>query len=150
MWWWSVATMSDTGQPPRMARPTGSMRWKTAISTCHACTFSVEFPYPDFVRILQVSAVHIYLTVPFVLSWSALRGNGRRLRDSRFAHGAGSRSHRAREERLVGGTSSPDEIADQVDRVLDHPDRMQAMRAAARNTILQRYDLKNARNSRSN
>ena len=37
---------------------------------------------------------------------------------------------------------SPEEIADQVDRVLSHPDRMQVMRDAARETILQRYDLK--------
>jgi glycosyltransferase involved in cell wall biosynthesis len=34
-----------------------------------------------------------------------------------------------------------DGIVDAVSRVLDHPDRMQAMRAAARRTTLGRYDL---------
>jgi glycosyltransferase involved in cell wall biosynthesis len=34
-----------------------------------------------------------------------------------------------------------DGIVDAVGRVLDHPDRMQAMRAAARRTAVERYDL---------
>ena len=34
--------------------------------------FTGAIPYADFVRVLQVSAVHVYLTAPFVLSWSAL------------------------------------------------------------------------------
>lgn len=37
---------------------------------------------------------------------------------------------------------SPTEIADQIDAVLDHPDRMAHLRASARETIVQRYSLK--------
>lgn len=104
--------------------------------------FLGRVPYPDFVRILQVSAVHIYLTVPFVLSWSALEAMaaGCAIVGSRTAPVAEVIEHE--KNGLLVDFFSPDEIADQVDRVLDHPDRMQAMRAAARNTILQRYDLK--------
>ena len=29
-------------------------------------------PYRDYLRVLQVSACHVYLTYPFVLSWSCL------------------------------------------------------------------------------
>ena len=34
--------------------------------------FLGRLPYDDYVKVLQVSAVHVYLTAPFVLSWSLI------------------------------------------------------------------------------
>jgi len=36
---------------------------------------------------------------------------------------------------------SPEAIADQVDRVMQHPDRMARLRREARRTIVEKYDL---------
>jgi glycosyltransferase involved in cell wall biosynthesis len=99
--------------------------------------------YDQFVRVLQVSAAHIYLTVPFVLSWSMLEA---------MAAGCavvGSRTAPVEEvledgrNGLLADFHSPDEIADRVAAVLDAPDRMAPLRRAARRTVLERYDLRN-------
>jgi glycosyltransferase involved in cell wall biosynthesis len=97
--------------------------------------------YQQYLRLLQVSQAHVYLTVPFVLSWSMLEA---------MAAGCvviGSDTPPVAEviedgrNGLLADFFSPNEIADRVDEVLDHPDRHTEMRLNARRTILERYAL---------
>jgi glycosyltransferase involved in cell wall biosynthesis len=102
--------------------------------------FLGKVPHGRFVAALQVSSLHLYLTMPFVLSWSFMEA---------MAAGClvlGSRTAPV-EEMLVEGENGfftdffdPVQIAQDVERALSHPDR-QAVRRAARQTILDRYDL---------
>lgn len=98
-------------------------------------------PYDKFANVLRVSSAHIYLTYPFVLSWSMMEA---------MASGCliiGSDTAPVREVLRDGENGlmvdffKPDEVVEQVVRVMEHPDRMQDIREAARQTILDNYDL---------
>jgi glycosyltransferase involved in cell wall biosynthesis len=105
--------------------------------------FLGRVPYGKYLQVLQLSGVHLYLTVPFVLSWSMLEA---------MAAGCVVVASRTPpvEEVIKDGKNgllvdffSPDELADKVDTVLDDPEQMQAMRNAARQTVVRRYALEN-------
>ncbi len=99
-------------------------------------------PYADFLKILQISSAHIYLTYPFVLSWSMLEAM------SAECLVVGSNTPpvmeviRHGENGLIADFFSPEDVAQKVISVLDHKDRMRDLRKAARQTVVDRYDLK--------
>ena len=97
--------------------------------------------YANYVQVLQLSSVHVYLTIPFVLSWSMLEAM------SAECLVVGSDTAPVREaiedgkNGLLVDFFSPSAIADRVDEVLDHPDQMAKIRKQARKTIVSRYEL---------
>ncbi|WP_431857412.1 glycosyltransferase family 4 protein [Azospirillum sp.] len=129
------------------ARPTGAPNWRTKmLEEVRLDPARVHFlgrvPYTMFLRVVQVSRAHIYLTYPFVLSWSMLEA---------MACGAliiGSNTPPVTEvieegrNGLLVDFFDPKGVADRVDEALDAPHRFEAVRAAARRTVLERYDLR--------
>lgn len=103
--------------------------------------FTGLLPYPEYLQVLQSSTVHIYLTRPFVLSWSMLEAL------SAGCLVVASKTAPVTEviEDGVNGLLvdffSPQEIADRVEEVLNHPTQMAAIRVKARETIQERYNL---------
>jgi glycosyltransferase involved in cell wall biosynthesis len=100
-----------------------------------------KVPYDVYRQILQVSSAHVYLTYPFVLSWSMLEA---------MAAGClviGSDTAPVREviqhERngLLVDFFNPQGLADCVVGVLAEPGRYQGIREAARRTVFERFDL---------
>jgi glycosyltransferase involved in cell wall biosynthesis len=104
--------------------------------------FTGSLPYKDYLQVLQASAVHVYLTFPFVLSWSMLEAM------STGCLVVGSNTPPVQEVITDGHSGllvdffAPQQIADRVDEVLEHGDRMAEIRRNARQVIQQRYDLR--------
>jgi glycosyltransferase involved in cell wall biosynthesis len=103
--------------------------------------FTGALPYGQYLQLLRASAAHVYLTVPFVLSWSLLES---------MAAGClvvGSDTAPVREVIADGRNGllvdffSPEAIADKVIWALDHRREGDKLRAAARDFIVQRYAL---------
>jgi glycosyltransferase involved in cell wall biosynthesis len=99
-------------------------------------------PYQQYLAVLQLSAVHVYLTYPFVLSWSLLEA---------MAAGCvviGSRTPPV--EEAINGIDNghlvdffdADGLADRICSVLRNPAASAAMRAKAREHVVAQYDLK--------
>jgi glycosyltransferase involved in cell wall biosynthesis len=104
--------------------------------------FAGHIPYEYFVPLLQISTVHIYLTYPFVLSWSLLEAM------SMGCAIVGSDTAPVQEviesgkNGLLVDFFKPQELASAVTKLLDDPALREKLGQAARKTAVERYDLK--------
>lgn len=104
--------------------------------------FTGQLSRPDYLALLQVSALHLYLTVPFVLSWSCIEA----LATGCLILGSDVLPVREVLEDGVSGVlvdgRDPDEISQQAANLLAQRGALGAMRRRARDTALQRFDLR--------
>ncbi len=103
--------------------------------------FTGLLPYPEYLQVLQASSAHIYLTRPFVLSWSMLEALSAGCLVVASNTAPVTEIIQDGVNGLLVDFFSPQEIADRVEEVLNHPTQMEPLRAKARETILERYDL---------
>ncbi len=96
--------------------------------------------YRQFLATIQVSAVHVYLTYPFVLSWSMIEAMSCGCVVVGADVGPVQEVIDGRNGLLVPSFDTV-RLADAITDVLQRPDRYEPMRAAARATVLDRYDL---------
>jgi glycosyltransferase involved in cell wall biosynthesis len=98
--------------------------------------------HADYSSLLQISSLHVYLTYPFVLSWSFIEA---------MASGClilGSATPPVLEVLLDGVNGltvdffDSTRIADRIDYALEEGTRLQSLREAARATAVEHFDLK--------
>jgi glycosyltransferase involved in cell wall biosynthesis len=95
-----------------------------------------------YLEVLQVSTVHVYFTYPFVLSWSLLEALAAGCVVLGSANAPVDEVLRDGENGLLVDPADAAGVAARIESVLEHPDRMQALRERARATAVDRYDLR--------
>ncbi len=103
--------------------------------------FAGSLSYQNYLKVLQISTAHVYLTYPFVLSWSLLEAM------SAGCLVIGSDTAPVRdvingENGLLVPFFDIERLSEQVIEALRHRKRYAAMRQRARETIRERFDLK--------
>ena len=103
-------------------------------------------PYNKFLKVLQVSSVHVYLTYPFVLSWSMLEAMAAECLIVGSDTPPVAEVLREGKNGLLVDFFSHQAIADRIDEVLDHKDRLAELRKNARKTVVEKYELTHCMN----
>lgn len=98
--------------------------------------------YETYLRVLQCSSVHVYLTVPFILSWSVLEALsvGCLVVGSDTAPVADVITDGV--NGLLAPFHDPQAICQRVLWALNHPDKAQDIGANARRLAIERFDFK--------
>ena len=134
------------------AQPPNGKSWKTIFSEevlpqltlqqRESIHFLGTIDYPRFINLLQISRVHVYLTYPFVLSWSLLEamsvGCSIVASDTQPLHEAIKHN----ETGLLVDFFDHSALADSVTRLLDDEDSRVRLGKAAREFAIENYDLK--------
>jgi glycosyltransferase involved in cell wall biosynthesis len=132
------------GPPP----PAGAASWKELLQRelgdrvdWRRVHFTGHLAYEHLLRLFQITQAHVYLTYPYVLSWSLLEA---------MACGAtvvGSATAPVQEVIEHGANGwlvpffEPEALADQLLAVLADPCQQQPIRLAARQTVAQRFEM---------
>lgn len=104
--------------------------------------FTGLLPRNQYLRVLQLSSLHVYLTVPFVLSWSSMEAmsTGCLMLGSDVAPVREMIAHG--ENGLLADHRDPAALADAMAEALARRDEFMPLRRAARDTILARYAMR--------
>ena len=104
--------------------------------------FLGKVDYANFLTVIGLSSVHVYLTYPFVLSWSMLEAM------SLEAVIVGSKTEPVEEiikdnvNGLLVDFFDTDDISSTVNKVLHNPEKYKKLKKNARKTIIDKYDLR--------
>lgn len=130
------------------SRPPGGGAWKDymlrevgARLPMDRVHFLGGLPYDQYLRVLQVSACHVYLTYPFVLSWSCLEAMAAECPLAASATGPVREVIRDGENGRLFDFFDVQGLADTVVELLTDPEQGRRLGRQARQDVVARYDL---------
>lgn len=104
--------------------------------------FTGRLPYDDYLKLLQVTNAHVYLTYPFVLSWSMLEAMSTGCPIIASNTAPVNEVAVDNENCLLVDFYNIDQIVARVEEALDNKDKMLSIREKARELIVKNYDQK--------
>ncbi len=131
------------------SRPPAGKTWKQIfleeveskldLSRIH---FVGTLAYPQFITLLRLSAAHVYLTYPFVLSWSLIESMSLQCPIIASDTAPVREAIRHGENGLLVDFFQPRQLADAIALLLNQPEYGRQLGAQARKTAVANYDLK--------
>lgn len=104
--------------------------------------FLGRLSYADYLRVLQVSSLHLYLTYPFVLSWSMLEAMSAGCAILGSATAPVQEVLRDGENGFLTDFFDIDALTEKASDLLARRQELTPIRIAARDTVVSRYDLR--------
>ena len=135
------------GSPPRAQAGTqGTWRQAMLNEVGHQLPMArVHFlgglPYDDYLRVIQTSSCHVYLTYPFVLSWSCVEAMSAARVVVASRTGPVTEVIEHGRNGLLFDFFDVAALASQVVEVLAKPESFASLGTHARQTVIDRYDL---------
>ncbi len=103
--------------------------------------FMGRVPYDQFLSMVQVSRVHVYLTYPFVLSWSLLESMSAQAAILASDTPPVLEAIKDNETGVLVDFFDTKGIVDKLDTLLDDPDLRDRLGRSARDFVIRTYDL---------
>ena len=102
--------------------------------------FTGLLPRSEYLKVLQVSSIHMYLTIPFVLSWSMMEAMSAECTLVASSHAPVRELIDHNKHGALVNMDEPEEMADVVCNLLDDRERRRAYGRAACERICAHYD----------
>lgn len=102
--------------------------------------FLGQLSYADYLEVLRVSTVHVYLTYPFILSWSLLEAMSAGCAIVASSTGPVTEVIDDGVNGRLCGFFDAAGLADRIEELLDDRSLRERLGVAARETIIERYD----------
>ncbi|SDY39868.1 glycosyltransferase [Nitrosomonas sp. Nm33] len=102
--------------------------------------FTGRLPYNDYLKVLQISRAHVYLTYPFILSWSMLEAMSSGCLVIASATPTVQEVIIDGENGLLFPFDQPATLANYAIEALSNPEQYRELRNTARQTVVSRYD----------
>ncbi|MCQ2966143.1 MAG: glycosyltransferase [Alphaproteobacteria bacterium] len=104
--------------------------------------FVGHLPPAEYAKLLQISSAHVYLTYPFVCSWSLTDAMSSACPLIASSTPSITEFVEDKKDGLLFDFFNFEEQAEKIEYALDHPNEMKILGKNARNKILQKYSVK--------